>query len=132
MSDRKPELFELEYLENSNGTLSVQIIDRVQGRWQALIGYFRLPPHTKEAILGMRDFSPENACREVFRRWLDGGDELLSPKDWNTVIKVLRRIGKSSLADELRSILTEPSVDGKAKMDTTQVSTTHTHAVLQE
>ncbi len=132
MSDRKPKLFELEYLENSNGTLSVQIIDRVQGRWKALIGYFGLPPHTKEAILGMRDFSPENACREVFRRWLDGGDELLSPKDWNTVIEVLRRIGKSSLADDLRSVLTEPSADGKAKTDSTQVPTTHAHAVLQE
>ncbi len=132
MSDRKPELFELEYLENSNGTLSVKIIDRVQGRWQALIGYFRLPPHLKQAILGMRDFSPENACREVFRQWLDGGDELLSPKDWNTVIEVLRRIGNLSLADELRFVLTEPSIDGKAKTDSTQVPTTHTHAVFQE
>ncbi len=118
MSDRKPELFELEYLENLNGTLSVQIIDRVQGRWQTLIGYFRLPPHTKEAILGMRDFNPENACREVFQRWLDGGDELLSPKDWNTVIKVLHRIGKSSLADELQSILTESSGESYFCTDT--------------
>ncbi len=126
MSDRTPKLFELEYLENSNATLSVQIIDRVQGQWQALIGYFGLPPHTKKAILGMRDFSPENACREVFRRWLDGGDELLSPKDWNTVIEVLHRIGNSSLADELRSILTEPSADGNAT-----VEGTHSNVSLQ-
>ncbi len=107
MSDRKPELFELKYLENSNGTLSVQIIDRVQGRWQTLIGFFCLPPHTKEAILGMRNFSPENACMEVFKRWLDGGDERLPPKDWNTVIKVLNRMGNASLAVEVQSILTE-------------------------
>ncbi len=67
----------------------------------------------------MRDFSPETACREVFRRWLDGGDELLSPKDWNTVIEVLRRIGKSSLADDLCSVLTQPSADGKATVEGT-------------
>ncbi len=114
MSDREPKLCELEYLQNSNGTLSVKIIDRVQGRWQALIGFFCLPPHTKEAILGMQGFNAENACREVFRRWLNGGDELLSPKDWNMVIEVLCRIGKLAVAEELRSILTDTSADSKA------------------
>ncbi len=114
MSDRKPELYELEYLENSNGTHSVQIIDRVKGRWEALVGYFCFPSHTRGNIRAMRDYSTGNACREVFRQWLEGGDELLSPKDWNNVIKVLRLIGNLSLAEELLSILTEPNADSKA------------------
>lgn len=53
----------------------------------------------------MPDHTSENACREVFRRWLEGGDELLSPKDWTTVITVMKRIEQTALADEILKIL---------------------------
>ncbi len=81
------------------------IIEQVQGKWQTLIGHFRLPGHTEEAILAMPLYTPQNACRKVFRQWLEGGDELLTPKNWGTVIKVMRRIGKSELADQICTIL---------------------------
>ena len=57
--------------------------------------------------MGRPNFSPQSACREVFRIWLDGGDELLSPKNWDTVINVFCHIGKSAVASEINMILTE-------------------------
>ncbi len=68
----------VEYLEDSSGTHSVKIIEQFQGKWLALIIHFRLPGHTEEAILAMPLYTPQNACREIFRQ---GSDKLHTPKN---------------------------------------------------
>lgn len=80
------------------------IFARVQGKWRRLIAQFRLPHHT---IAALQSLAPKEACREVFIRWLDGGAEVRYPKTWATVITVLRNIGNTTLADEVRATLTK-------------------------
>ena len=79
-------------------------MEQVQAHWVTLIDHFRLPAHTADAF---QNYNQMKACREVFRQWLDGGDELLSPKTWETLTKVIRHIGKSAIADEICAILEE-------------------------
>ncbi len=76
--------------------------------WQMLIGHFRLPPHNLQSIRAMPDYTPQNACLEVIQQWLEGGDDLLCPKDWDTAIKVIRRIGNAKLAEDINRILVGP------------------------
>ncbi len=102
---RRPKLCDFEYLEDSSGTHSVKIIKENQGMWQALIGHFCLPRHSDRAMQGMCGFSPDNACMEVFRQWLEGGNKDLTPKNGNTVIKTMCHIGKSELADQIHKLL---------------------------
>lgn len=91
---RKPKYHELEDL----GDDSLNIIATVQGKWQKLIAQFRLPAYTFATV---QSLSPEDACRQVFFMWLDGGDEVRSPKTWNTVLEVLRNIGHGGLAKKV-------------------------------
>ncbi len=104
---RKPEMCDLTYIEDPSGTKSVQIIDRVQAKWRKLVDLFRLPAHTINTLRAMPDYSPENACWEVFSRWLEGGDDLLTPKNWITVVEVMCHIGNSALADEIVEIVSK-------------------------
>lgn len=102
---RNLKLSDLEFLQNSSGTHSVSIIQNLQADWKKLIGHFHLPYYTIRVLRGSPDYSPEGACKEVFRQWLDGGDDLPTQKDWNTVITVMQCIGKSELAEKLREVL---------------------------
>ncbi len=105
VSGRKPETCELEHLKNSSGTHSVRIIEHLQGNWQQLSEHFCLPSDAIDAIKGIQPFTPANACREVFRRWLEGGDELLSPKNWDMLIQVTKRLNNAALGEEIYRIV---------------------------
>ncbi len=96
----------MEYLADPSDTFKVTIIDRLQGDWEKLVGHLRIPGHNIRAIRGMQPFTPAIACREVFRLWLEGGeDEFLTPKNWDTVIKVTKRLNNAKLGDEIRTVL---------------------------
>ncbi len=73
-----------------------------------LIGHFRLPSHTRTSIRAMSNYTPETACLQVIQQWLEGDDDLLGPKDWDTVIKVIHRIGYAKLAEDIHRILVGP------------------------
>ncbi len=71
-----------------------------------LTDQFWLPVHTTANLRAMPDYYPKRACREVFRMWLEGGDDLLMPKTWNSVIKVMGAVGEARLGRYVLAVLT--------------------------
>ncbi len=93
-------------LENRNTKKSVRVINRVQADWKRLVPGFWLPDETTAELLAMPNYTVGAACEEVFRRWLNGGDELLTPRTWNTVIEVMEKIlSNAKLGREIRAVL---------------------------
>lgn len=93
-------------MENPDTGDGVSIIETIQASWQRLSDELWLPGHTVGVLLAMPNYTPEKACREVFQRWLDGGDDLLMPKSWATVIEIMGHIGNARLGQKIRKVLT--------------------------
>ncbi len=83
----------------------MKIIEEIQSDWVQLVDLFWLPSHTARNLRAMSNFTPEDACREVFHMWLDGGDELRIPRTWKTVIEVMGLLGNSRVGDKIRAAL---------------------------
>ncbi len=106
LAARTPILREFTMLENRNTGKSVKIIEEGQGSWRELVPGFWLPGHTTQVLLGMANYTPVDACREVFRMWLDGGDKLRIPRTWNTVIEVIdETLNNARLGRKIRAVL---------------------------
>lgn len=103
LTDEKPKEWELENL----GPKPVNIVARVQADWRRLMSHFHIESY-EDTDLKM---TAQDACRDVFQKWLHGGNELLSPKSWKTLIGVLKKIGYGALADEVKAILLEQSCE---------------------
>ena len=52
-------------------------------------------------------FRVEEACRAVFDVWLEGEEDLLTPRTWEMVVAVLKEADLCTLSDELNSILSD-------------------------
>ena len=100
-----PEVADFVFMENEKKGIEVRIIDRVQAYWEELADYLRLPPHTAANLRVQPGFTPARACREIFKEWLEAESNPKVPKTWQTVIKVICRIGNAQLADEITNIL---------------------------
>ena len=86
------------------GGRKVRVIERVAPDWKDLaiaLGF----DQSRIKTIG-KDYrgSMEEACQEMFMRWLDGEHDL-QPCTWDTLIKCLRRAAFGSVADSLREIL---------------------------
>ncbi len=93
-------------LENRNTGKFIKIIDKVQASWKKLVPGFWLPDETTAELLAMPNYTVGAACEEVFRRWLDGGDDLRMPRTWNTVIFVMENIlNNAKLGRDIRAVL---------------------------
>lgn len=88
----------------------MQIITQMQAEWPKLVDFLELPTAdvTVQNLKAERDYSPQSACRKVFSRWLDSGDQSRMPKEWNTVLEVVSDMGNQRLSDDIRSVLTTP------------------------
>ncbi len=108
IADQTPDLYDFEYLENSDQSNFINVIDELGGNWTRLPGYFQLPAGTAATIQATPGFGPAMACREVFDKWLRGGtSEYRQPKTWQTVISGIERVIRDQpLADRIRDILT--------------------------
>ena len=100
----RPTLHELQLLEGVDGR-KVRVIERVAPDWKDLaiaLGFDQSRIKTIE-----RDYrgSREEACQEMFMRWLDGEHDLAQPCTWDTLIKRLRRAAFGDVANSLRAIL---------------------------
>ena len=93
------------FMENERKGIEVKIIDRVQANWEELADHFRLPSQTVANLKAQPGCTPAKACREVFKSWLEAESNPKVPKTWETVTKVIRRIGNSKLADEISEVL---------------------------
>ena len=98
----RPTLRELQFLE---GGRKLRVIKRVTPNWMNLaiaLGFDQSGIKTIE-----KDYrgSMEEACREMFMRWLDGEDDLVQPCTWDTLIDCLGHASFDDVADSLRAIL---------------------------
>ena len=100
----QPKLHELQLLEGVDGR-KVRVIERVAPDWKDLaiaLGFDQSRIKTIE-----KDYrtNSEEACQEMYMRWLDGEHDLTQPCTWDTLIKCLRRAGFNDVANSLRTIL---------------------------
>ena len=104
ISGDQPKLHELQLLEGVDGR-KVRVIERVAPDWKDLaiaLGFDQSRIKTIE-----KDYrgSMEEACQEMFMRWLDGEHDLAQPCTWNTLISCLRRAAFIDVANSLKTIL---------------------------
>ena len=90
-------------LEGVDGR-KVRVIERVAPDWKDLaiaLGFDQSRIKTIE-----KDYrgSMDEACQEMFMRWLDGEHDLTQPCTWNTLINRLKRAAFIDVANSLRVI----------------------------
>ena len=93
---------QLRFLESKNG-IEVCILDEIQADWRALVDFLELPSRT---VRNLRHLDNEDACRETLQMWLDGEGDEDTPRNWHTIITVLRKMKRKSLAKQVQEALT--------------------------
>lgn len=82
----------------------MRIIDRVSPHWKSLAAALGFDHPRIETIDQTVFRRPEDACREMFGRWLDGGYGL-ERVTWDSLIRCLMHAGLVDTADSLRECL---------------------------
>ena len=100
----RPKLHELQLLEGVSGK-KVKVMERVAPDWKRLAISLKFDESKIRIIEMDHKASTEDACQEMFMRWLDGGDDLAQPCTWDTLINCLKRAGLINIAKNLRAIL---------------------------
>ena len=84
---------ELQLLKDNNGR-QVRVIDSVAPCWQSLAVALGFDGSSIQ-VIGMGAFhKPDDACREMFIRWLNGEQSLRRPLTWTTLIECLQQVTK--------------------------------------
>ena len=91
-------------LEGGDGR-SIRVMEEVTPDWKRLAISLKFNQSQIKTIEKDYKTSTEEACQEMFMRWLDGGHDLAQPCTWDTLIKCLRRAALINVADSLREIL---------------------------
>ncbi len=103
----EPVLHQFSFLENPATGESVDIITTIQAHWTKLVDLLWLRPHTVDNLKAQPNYNPRDACREVLDMWLKGDErDVLTPRNWETVIKVMGRLGNAKLGQDIRKALT--------------------------
>lgn len=84
---------------------SVRLLDNVAPRWTVLAESLGFNKSRIMAIEEHHKESMEEACQEMFIRWLVGEPDLAQPCTWGTLIRCLRQAGFSDIADSVSMIL---------------------------
>ncbi len=100
---REPRIPELWLLENVTKGIKVKIIEKVQADWVMLSDLLELPDATVSNVMAHPGWTPSNASRTIFVKWLNG--QGIKPKSWGTLIRVFRSMGYRKLADDISLIL---------------------------
>ena len=100
-----PQLHELDLLELSCGE-KVRIINDGASKWENIATRLYFDGGMINQI--SRDSgNVQQACWNVFSKWLSGIDGLREPRTWNTVVKALKEADLGQLAEKLETALTE-------------------------
>ena len=102
--DAQPKLHELQLLEGVHGG-KVRVMERVAPDWKDLAIALRFDQSRIKTIERDYKSSTEEACKEMFMRWLRGEHDLASPCTWCTLVKCLNHAGLTDIANSLRKIL---------------------------
>ena len=87
-------MHELRYMESQDETgeeVIVCFIETVQADWVKLADCLDLPAVTAKNEQANPGWKPEDACRNVLTKWLDG--EGTGPHTWATLLTALKRMG---------------------------------------
>ena len=104
VTDVRPKLDELQFLEGRDGH-KIRVIQRVAPDWRflaAVLGFDEARIKIIEKDYGR--ISIEEACQEMFIRWLNGEHDLKS-STWGTLIQCLTQAGLDDVARSLKKIL---------------------------
>ena len=83
--------------------LKLLVVNQVASKWEGIALYLGMRQSVVEIVLKNIPRNCERACREMFRRWLAGGENTGDkPRTWGTVLKALEENGYQDYADELR------------------------------
>ena len=100
----QPQLHELQLLEGVDGR-TVRVMERVAPDWKRLAISLKFNSSIIKIIEKDYKTSTEEACQEMFTRWLAGEHDLAQPCTWDTLINCLRRAAFIDLANSLRTSL---------------------------
>lgn len=100
----QPQLHELQLLKGVDGR-TVRVMERVAPDWKHLAISLKFDLWKIKTIEKDYKTSTEEACQEMFMRWLAGEHDLTQPCTWNTLINCLRHAAFIDLANSLRTSL---------------------------
>ena len=98
-----PKLHELQFLEDSDGH-KIRIIEKVAPKWKFLAAALGFEGSKIEIIEKNYGKDIEEACLNMFMRWLKGEHDL-KPPTWGTLIQCLTQAGLDDVTRTLRKIL---------------------------
>ncbi len=105
-----PFLHQLWHLipEGQPSQRGVKVIEVVSHKWQCLALSLRFEKHLIRIIETNYRNDCEAACRDMFRRWLQGRDDTRQPVTWDTLIRSLYETGTfETLGNKLVHVLCE-------------------------
>ena len=97
---------ELQHLEGKNGR-SVRIIETAAHSWQNVAIALDFDGPQMKSIERDYPSRSEDACREMFVKWLDGDPNLRSPVSWDTLIDCLEKARLEDLAENVKHCLSQ-------------------------
>ena len=98
ISDSKPKIKELQTLHHRGGTL--RIIQSTAATWEQFAISLGFDMPVIQTIRRATHYQPENACREMLARWLEG-----EGATWNSLTDALDAINEQTLASDVRAAL---------------------------
>ena len=96
----RPRLRELQALKGQNG-MTVWIIEAAAHSWKAVAMGFGFSSAQIQNIRSDCSGCSEDACREVFIKWLEGAAEDSCPLTWDALIECLKDAKLGDLAENV-------------------------------
>ena len=94
----RPKLIELQALKGRNG-VTVRVIEAAAYSWKALAMALGFSSAQIQNIQRDCPSCSEDACREVFIKWLEGAADDSSPLTWDALIECLTEAKLGDLAE---------------------------------
>ena len=90
-------------MESASGQ-EIRVIQEVATEWKKValaLGY----EQARIGIIEKDNRMTEEACQEMFAKWLNGARDLATPRTWNTLIRCLNQAGLVRVATSLKETL---------------------------
>ena len=83
----------------------MRVIEGVAYKWKELAMSLDFDGPRIESIDMGAPCKPEEACRQMLVKWLDGDDNLRGPVTWDTIVQSMIDAGLVDMADKLKEIV---------------------------
>ena len=80
-------------------------MERVAPRWKQLAVALKFDSCRIQAIDKNCKGNVEDACQEIFMRWLSGDHDLVEPRNWSTLIQCLEQSRFIDIAQSVKVVL---------------------------